>query len=108
MVPLRHARHAGADVDDDARALVPEDDGEEPLRVAAGTSELVRVAHAGGADFDEDLARLGAVEVDGLDDEGFTGFVGDGSAGLHGGGRVHGGAIAANGTPRFAATRESV
>src|SRR5688572_7234182 len=64
VVALPDRLDAGAHVDDDARALVPEDRGEQAFRVRARARELIRVTDAAGADFDQDLTGLRAVEVD--------------------------------------------
>ena len=83
MIAFLQRGDAGADVDDDARALVTEDHREEPLRVGARARELVGVADAGRADLHQDLAGLRSIEIDGFDDERLAGFVGDGGTGLH-------------------------
>ena len=72
--PFFRLRHAGADVDDDARALVAEDRREEALGIGAGERELVGVADAGGLDLDQHLAGLRAFEVDGLDGQRLAGL----------------------------------
>src|SRR6184192_1934048 len=43
---------------------VPENHREQALRIAAGTGEFDRVAHAARADLDEHFAGLRAVEID--------------------------------------------
>ena len=75
MVALLQRLHAGADVDDDAGALVAEDHREQALGIGAGARELVGVADAGGLDLDQHLAGPRAVEVHRLDDEGLAGLV---------------------------------
>ena len=75
MIALFQAADAGADVDDDARALVPENRRKQPFRVGARTGELVGVAHAGRLDFDQHLARLGAVQLHGVDHQRGAGLV---------------------------------
>jgi hypothetical protein len=77
-------RHPGSDLDDDARALVAEDGREEPLGVGAAARELVGVANTGGLQLDEDLTGFGPFEIDFFDNQGFSGFVGDGGARFHG------------------------
>ena len=73
----------GADLDDDAGALVAEDRREQALGIGARQRELVGVADAGRLDLDQHLAGLRALEVD-LDDlERLAGREGDGCAGLH-------------------------
>ena len=84
MIALLHARHARADVDDDARALVAEDRREEPLGILARERVLVGVADAGRLDLDEHLALLRPLEVDRLDRERLPCAVGDGGACFHG------------------------
>lgn len=68
MIALLEGRHSGADVDDDARAFVTEDDGEKTLGVAAGPRELVGVADPRRLDLDEHLSGLRSLEVDVFDD----------------------------------------
>ena len=74
----------GADVDHDARPFVAEDRGKEPLGIGARAGELVGVADAGRLDLDEHLACARPFELDLLDDEGLSGFVGHGGTGFHG------------------------
>jgi hypothetical protein len=62
---------------------VAEDDGEQALRIGAGAGELIGVAHASGAELDEDLARLGAFEIHLVDDERLADFECDRCASLH-------------------------
>src|SRR5262249_31010577 len=62
VVALLHRGDARPDVDHDARALVPEDRGEQAFRIGARARELVGVAHAGGLDLDQHLAGLRTVE----------------------------------------------
>jgi hypothetical protein len=84
VVAGHEARDARAHVDDDARALVAEDDREQALRIGPRARELVGVADAGGLDLDEDLAGLGPVELDVLDDERLASLVTDGGTGAYG------------------------
>ena len=70
VIALLERRHAGADVDHDARALVAEDRRKEALRIRAGARVFVGVADAGRLDLDQHLARLGGSEIDRLDGEG--------------------------------------
>ena len=58
--PWLHRGDARADLDDDARALVPEDDREQALGVCARAGELVGVADARRLDLDQHLARPSA------------------------------------------------
>ena len=83
VVPLLEALHARAHVHDDARALVAEHRGEETFGVLAAQGVGVGVADAGGLKLDEDLALLGAFELDVFDDERLLGLVRDGSLDLH-------------------------
>jgi hypothetical protein len=75
--------HAGPDVNNDARALVPENHREQPFRIAAGAGELIGVTDAGRLDFDQHFTGLGTGEIDGGDFQRLAGLPGDGSAGLH-------------------------
>ncbi len=75
--------HAGPDVDDDARAFVPEDRRKEPFRIGARARELVGVADAGRLDLDQHLAGLRAVELHGLDDERRSCAMGNGGTDVH-------------------------
>jgi hypothetical protein len=60
--PRLHRRDARPDIGHDAGALVPEDRGEQALRIGARARELVGVAHAGGLDLDQHLAGLRTIE----------------------------------------------
>jgi hypothetical protein len=64
--------------------VVPEDDGEESLRVGARQGEFVGVADAGRLELDQHLPRPGTFEIDHLDRQRSLGFEGDGSANFHG------------------------
>ena len=82
VVARLHARDAGADLLDDARALVAEDHRQAGLEVAVGDVH-VGVAEPGVGVPDEDLALLRAREVE-LDDlDRLAGLVDDSSLGLH-------------------------
>jgi hypothetical protein len=83
VIALLDRRDARADIDDDTRALVAENDRKQPFRVRARARELVRVADPCRADLDEHFTGLGAVEVHGFDDERFSGLVADGGTSLH-------------------------
>ena len=83
VVALLQRGHAGADIDDDARALVAEDRREQPFRIGAGAGEFVGVADAGRLDLDQHLAGFRPVEIDRLDDEGVAGLVGYRGASVH-------------------------
>jgi hypothetical protein len=76
--------HALAHLQHDARALMAEDRGEQPLGVRARKREVVGVADAGGLDLDQNLARLRAVEVHVHDFQRFSGFKGHGGTCAHG------------------------
>ena len=80
--------HAGADVDDDAGALVAEDRGKQPLGVGARQGELVGVADAGRLDLDQNLAGTRAFELDRGYLKRLAGAEGYGGANIHGGPRV--------------------
>ena len=84
MIALFHRGHAGADIDDDAGALVAEDRRKQPLRVGARQGELVGVADAGRLDLDQHLAGARAVELDGGHFERLAGAEGHGGANVHG------------------------
>jgi hypothetical protein len=76
-------RDARADLDDDARALVPEDHREQPFGIGARARELVGVTHARGLDLDQHLAGLRAFQIDLFDDERLTFRVRHGGTGSH-------------------------
>src|SRR5258706_15901331 len=82
VIALLERAHAGADLHDDAGALMAEDPGEQSFRVCPGTSELVRMAYPGGLDLDQHLASLGAREIHRDDFERLTGGQRQRSAGL--------------------------
>ncbi len=67
MIALLEALHGRPDVDDDARALVAEDRGEEALRILARRACGVGVTDARRLDLDEDLALAGALHLNVLD-----------------------------------------
>src|SRR4029079_18458226 len=83
VVALLERGHAGADVHDHARALVPEDHREQSFRIATRARELISVTDAGLLDFDQDFAGLRPREIDGGDFERLAGLPGHSSAGLH-------------------------
>src|SRR5258706_15772706 len=83
VVALPHARHPGADIDDDAGPFVAEDRREQTLRVAARARELVGMADPGGLDLDQHLAGLGPVELHGLQSERCARLAGYGGANVH-------------------------
>ena len=73
-----------ADLDDDARALMAHDGGKQAFGIGAGNGEFIGVANAGGLDFDQHLAFLGAVEINLDDFQRFAFFKGNGGARFHG------------------------
>jgi hypothetical protein len=75
--------HAGADLLDDARALVAADD-REPRHDVAMPEVLVGVAQTRGDEADQHLPRLGLVEVDLGDLERLPDGAQNGCSGLHG------------------------
>ena len=83
VVALLHEVTPGADIDDDAGALMAEDRREQAFRIGARQRELVGVADAGRLDLDQHLAGLGAVEIDLHDLQRLSGGDGDGGAGFH-------------------------
>ena len=83
MVTFFHRGHAGADLDDDTGALVPENGRGQPFRIGAGQREFVGVADARCLDLNQDLAGARTVELDGGDFKGFAGCKGDGGANIH-------------------------
>jgi hypothetical protein len=83
VVAGRHPGHAGADLLDDARALVAEHHREPALDVALHHVQ-VGVAQPGVGVPDQDLALLGAAELELLDLQRLAGLVDDGGDGFHG------------------------
>ena len=75
--PRFKRRHAGAGLDDDARAFMSENRGEQSFGVGARQSVGVGVADAGRLDFDEDFAGLWPFEVNACDFERLAGLVRD-------------------------------
>ena len=82
--PGLHALDPRADVDHHPGPLVPEDGGEEPLRIGPGEGELVGVADPGRADLHQDLAGPRAVELQRLQGQRGARLVGDGGTSFHG------------------------
>ena len=74
---------SGADFDHNARAFVPQNGGEKPLRIRARQSVGVGVAHAGGFDFDHDFARARAFDIDLFDCERRARLARHGGDGFH-------------------------
>ena len=65
MVALFHRTNAG--FDDDPRALIAEDGGEQPFRIGARERELIGMTDAGRSDFDQDFTGARSVKLDGRD-----------------------------------------
>jgi hypothetical protein len=61
-----------------------EDGREQPFRIGAREREFVGVADAGRLDLDEDLAVLGALEIDLGNLQRLSGLEGHRGAGFHG------------------------
>jgi hypothetical protein len=106
VVAFLHRGDARADVHYDPRALVAEDGREQALGIAARAGEFVGVADPGRLQLDQDLARLGTVEVHGHDLQGFACGNGDGGFGFHASGPLvvgcrRGGGAAGCGIRRF-------
>ena len=83
MVALLQVAHAGAELLDDAGALVAEDGRLVTGRIGAGGGEEVRVADAAGDEPDEDFAVLRLRQVELLHLQRLPEFLEDGGAGLH-------------------------
>src|SRR5215471_1331920 len=84
VIALLEALHAGTDVDDDARSLMPEYRGKQPLRIGARERVLIGVANPGGFDLDHDLAGLRPLQFHGFQRKRFPRLPGDCGACLHG------------------------
>ena len=84
MIAFLERRHARAHIHHHARTLMAEHAGEEPFGVCAGEGVIIRVANAGGFDFDQHFARLRAFEIEFDDFQRLFGGKSDGGAGLHG------------------------
>ncbi len=84
MVALLHRGYAGADIDDDAGALMAENGGEQPFRIGARQGEIVGMANPGRLDLDQHLTGPRAFELYGHDFQRFAGLCGDGGASVHG------------------------
>ena len=83
MIAFLHARDVLAHIDNYAGAFVPQDGGEDTFRIGARKCEFIGMADAGRLYFDQNLALLRPVQLDGFDGERFARFVGDGCACLH-------------------------
>src|SRR5262249_2708126 len=83
VVAFLQARDVRSNVDHDARALVTENRGKEPLGIGTGPREFVRVTNARRANLDEHLAALRPIELHGLDSQGLPDFECNGSANVH-------------------------
>ncbi len=85
VVALLERGDARAHVHHHARAFMAQDGREDAFRIGAREGVVIGVADACGLDFHQHLAELRALEVHGLDGQGFAGFPGNGCFGLHGG-----------------------
>ena len=83
MIAHLEAGHPLAQLDHDARALMAEDGGKDPLGVAARAGELVGVTQPRGLDLHQNLARLRAVKLHIHDLERLPGLHRDGSTCAH-------------------------
>ncbi len=83
VVVFLECRHAGANVDHDARAFVAEDGGEQPFRIGAGQGVVIGMANAGGLQFDQHFARLRAFKVNIVDRQRRAGLPCDCGFGFH-------------------------
>ena len=63
MIAFLDGRHAGSNINDDARPFMPKNHRKQPFGVGAGAREFISVTHAGGFDFDQHLSGLGSVEL---------------------------------------------
>jgi len=84
VIALLQRRNAGADVDHDACAFMPENRRENTLRVGARQRVVVGVAYPGGLDFDQHFTEFRAVQIDGFDAQRDAGFPGNCGFGFHG------------------------
>ena len=80
MIALGQRFHALADLDHDARTFVAHDGGEQAFGIGAGNGEFIGVANAGGLDFNQNLALLGAGQINFNNFKGFACFKGNGGA----------------------------
>ena len=83
VVAHADAFNVGADFLDNARTFVAEHEGERERHDLLDDG-LVRVADAGGDEFDQHFVSGGAGEVDGFDGEFAVDFTRDGGLDLHG------------------------
>ncbi len=74
VIALLQRAHAGPDIHDHARTLVPEDRRKQPFRVGARERVLVGVADPGGLHFDQYFARLRALKLHPLNTERLAGL----------------------------------
>ena len=84
MVALLERGHPLANFHHNACALMAHDGGKQPFRISAGNGELIGVANTRCLDFHQNLALLGAFQIDFNNFQGFTGFKSNGGAGFHG------------------------
>ncbi len=64
MIALFQGGDSRTNVNDDSGTFVAENDGKQAFRIGTRAGELVRMAHTAGLDFDQDLTRLGTLEID--------------------------------------------
>ena len=83
MVARPKAGHPGADLADDAGALMAQNGRKHPFRVGTRQREGVRMADAGGHNLDKHLAGARTVEIDFHDFKGLAGFHCNCGAGFH-------------------------
>ena len=83
MIAGFQCRDPGADVAHDTRALMTENRRKQAFGIGAGQRVGVGVADAGRLDFNQNLARFRAFDVDGLDVEWCAGLPGNCGTGFH-------------------------
>ena len=83
MVARFERRHAGADLEHDARAFMAEDRREQAFRVGARQRVVIGVADAARLDLHQHLAGTRPIELDLFDRQGLSGFPGDGGTCFH-------------------------
>ena len=84
MIALFQRRDAWSHFDHNAGTLMAHDGGKQTLGVSARDGEFIGMANAGGLDFDEDFASLGALQIDLDNFKRLSSFEGDSGAGFHG------------------------
>ena len=83
MITLLHRGNARADIDDDTRALMPENGREDAFRIGARKREIICMAKAGGLDLDQNLARLRTFKLNIHDFKWFAGLNSHSRAYIH-------------------------